>query len=77
MSLRLFVIYLDYRLYSSILFKMEVCGLQELLLRGNPGKIFGNAVAWDGPDKRLNSAAKRLQTRFKSDLNLPERMRKL
>jgi hypothetical protein len=29
MSLRLFVIYLDYRLYSSILFKMEVCGLQE------------------------------------------------
>jgi len=32
MSLRLFVIYLDYRLYSSILFKMEVCGLQEVLL---------------------------------------------
>ena len=29
MSLRLFVIYLDYRLYSSILFKIKVCGLQE------------------------------------------------
>jgi hypothetical protein len=33
LSLRLFVIYLDYRLYSSILFKMEVCGLQEEVLK--------------------------------------------
>ncbi len=26
-------IYLDYRLYSSILFKMEVCGLQEEMFK--------------------------------------------
>jgi hypothetical protein len=50
---------------------------QELLLRGDPGKIEGNAVVWDGPNQRLTSAAKPLQIRFKKDLDLAERMRKL
>jgi hypothetical protein len=34
-------------------------------------------MAWDGPDERLSSAAKRLQARFKKELDLAERMRKL
>jgi hypothetical protein len=50
---------------------------QEVLLRGDLGIIFGNAVVWDGPNQRLNSAVKRLQIRFKKDLDLAERMRKL
>jgi hypothetical protein len=50
---------------------------QELLLRGEPGKIGGNAVAWDGPNQRLNSAAKRLLISLKKDLDLAEGVRSL
>jgi len=46
-------------------------------LRGDPGKIGRNAVAWDSPDERLSSAANQLQRRFQADLDLSERMRKL
>jgi hypothetical protein len=43
---------------------------KEVLLRGDLGKIGRNVVVWDGSNQRLNSAAKRLQIRFKTDLDL-------
>ena len=50
---------------------------KEVLPCGDPGKIEGNAVAWDGPDERLSSETKRLQIRFKKELDFAERMREL
>ncbi len=44
---------------------------------GTSIEIGGNAAAWDGPNQRLSSATKRLQMRFKTDLGLAERMRRL
>ena len=52
-------------------------GVQELLLGGEPGEIGENAVDGGGSNQRLSSAAKRLQIRFKKDLDLAERMRRL
>ena len=56
--------------------KLENHSFKEGLLRGDPGKIEGNAMPWDGPNQRFNSAAKRLRIRIKEDLDLAERMRK-
>jgi hypothetical protein len=50
---------------------------EEALLYGDPRKIGGNAVAWDGPNHWLNLAAKRLQIMAQKNLDLAERMRKL
>jgi hypothetical protein len=50
--------------------------ITEVLMRGDPDNIGGNAVAWDGPDERLSSETKCLQIRFKKELDFAERMRK-
>jgi hypothetical protein len=47
---------------------------KEVLLHGDPGRIGGNAAALDGPNQRLNSTMRRLQVRFKKELDLAERM---